>query len=374
MAEVSLTEKIKAEEESYTDDALYNITSFGTDIMLSQIVLMYENGDIEKPDLQRNYVWTKAEASRFVDSILLGLPVPSIFLAKDKDKRLQIFDGFQRNTTICDYFKGVFSADNSVFKLSNRENIYSRWRNKAYSELSEEEKRAVRTYSIHAIVFEQKKPSDNSGMYQIFERINTGGRVLKPQEIRNSVYHGSFNNLIKSLNTIVVWRSILGNATPDARMSDIELILRFFAFVDLKNRDEYQQKQINLVKYLNTYMSDHADIDVEESEKFKSVFLEVISYLNSHLGTHAFRAGKTQKDGTVRWAKKVNPVIFDAVCTATYLSSKVLQLPDEPLDLLYEQLVTNPDFIMATTQRTTNISNIKKRTEMAAKVLYDVDI
>lgn len=374
MAEVSLTEKIKAEEESYTDDALYNITSFGTDIMLSQIVLMYENGDIEKPDLQRNYVWTKAEASRFMDSILLGLPVPSIFLAKDKDKRLQIVDGFQRITTIYDYFKGVFSADNSVFKLSNRENIYSRWRNKAYSELSEEEKRAVRTYSIHAIVFEQKKPSDNSGMYQIFERINTGGRVLKPQEIRNSVYHGSFNNLIKSLNKILVWRSILGNATPDTRMSDIELILRFFAFVDLKNRDEYQQKQINLVKYLNTYMSDHVDIDVEESEKFKSVFLEVISYLNSHLGTHAFRAGKTQKDGTVRWAQKVNPVIFDAVCTATYLSSKVLQLPDKPLDLLYEQLVTNPDFIMATTQRTTNISNIKKRTEMAAKVLYDVDI
>lgn len=374
MSEVSLTENLKAEEESYTDDALYNITSFGTDIMLSQIVSMYENGDIEKPDLQRNYVWTKAEASRFIDSILLGLPVPSIFLAKDKDNRLQIVDGLQRITTICDYFRGVFSLDNSVFKLSNRENIYFRWRNKAYSELSEAEKRAIRTYSIHAIVFEQKKPSDNSGMYQIFERINTGGRVLKPQEIRNSVYHGCFNNLLKELNKTSVWRSILGSETPDTRMSDIELILRFFAFIDLKNRDEYQQKQINLVKYLNAYMSDHVDIGLEETEKFKSLFLDIITYLNSHLNIHAFRAGKIQKDGSVRWAKKVNPVIFDAVCTATYLSSKIIELPDKSLDLSYEQLVTNTEFIMATTQRTTNINNVKKRTEMAAKFLYDVDI
>jgi uncharacterized protein with ParB-like and HNH nuclease domain len=374
MSEVSLTENLKAEEESYTDDALYNITSFGTDIMLSQIVTMYENGDIEKPDLQRNYVWTKAEASRFIDSILLGLPVPSIFLAKDKDNRLQIVDGLQRITTICDYFRGVFSLDNSVFKLSNRENIYFRWRNKAYSELSEAEKRAIRTYSIHAIVFEQKKPSDNSGMYQIFERINTGGRVLKPQEIRNSVYHGSFNNLLKELNKISVWRSILGSENPDTRMSDIELVLRFFAFIDLKNRDEYQQKQINLVKYLNTYMSDHVDVGLEESEKFKSLFFDIITFINSHLGSHAFRAGKIQKDGSVRWAKKVNPVIFDAVCTATYLSSKMIQLPDKLLDISYEQLVTNEEFIMATTQRTTNIKNIKKRTEMAAKILYDVDI
>ena len=121
-------------------------------------------------------------------------------------------------------------------------------------------------------------------------------------------------------------------------------------------------------------MSDHVDVGLEESEKFKSLFFDIITFINSHLGSHAFRAGKIQKDGSVRWAKKVNPVIFDAVCTATYLSSKMIQLPDKLLDISYEQLVTNEEFIMATTQRTTNIKNIKKRTEMAAKILYDVDI
>lgn len=79
LKEVNLMEEIKDEVDSYSDDSLYNITSFGTDLSFREIVTMYKEGDLEKPELQRKYVWTKNEASRFVDSILLGLPVPSIF-------------------------------------------------------------------------------------------------------------------------------------------------------------------------------------------------------------------------------------------------------------------------------------------------------
>ena len=84
-----LIEDIKNEGDSYSDNSLYNITSFGTDLSYREIIAMYKDGDLEKPELQRKYVWTKNEASRFIDSILLGLPVPSIFLAKtDDSKRL----------------------------------------------------------------------------------------------------------------------------------------------------------------------------------------------------------------------------------------------------------------------------------------------
>jgi uncharacterized protein with ParB-like and HNH nuclease domain len=174
-------EEITEEQETYTDDALYNITSYGIDMSFREILSMYTEGDIEKPELQRNYVWTKKEASRFIDSILLGLPVPSIFLAKTPESKLLIVDGYQRIMTVYDYINGVFSGDNSIFKLTKADNIHPNWRGKAYVELTESQKRSIRMYTIHAIVFEQKQPQNDTGMYKFFERINTGGRTLKPK-------------------------------------------------------------------------------------------------------------------------------------------------------------------------------------------------
>lgn len=87
---------------------------------------MYDDGDLIKPELQRKYVWNKLEASRFIDSILLGLPVPSIFLAKENDETKLIVDGYQRIMTVYDYMKGFFSKDNKPFKLTNTEAINAR--------------------------------------------------------------------------------------------------------------------------------------------------------------------------------------------------------------------------------------------------------
>lgn len=370
MSEKLLTESIPKEEESYTDDALYNISSYGTDIMLSQLISMYNSGDIEKPGLQRNYVWSKKEASRFIDSILLGLPVPSIFLAKDNENKLLIVDGFQRIITICDYVNGIFSSDGSLFKLTNSELIYPKWKGKTYKELSDSEQRSIRTYSLHAIVFEQKQPKDDSGMYQIFERINTGGRVLRPQEIRNCIYQGPFNDLIEKLNKEKVWRKILGSEIFDSRMADIELILRFFAFIFLPNRTEYEQKQLNLVKYLNSFMDDNKLINEEGSKKFSNLFIKEMNYLYHALGSNAFRTAKKRNDNIV-WAKKVNPVVFDAVCTATYLEFK--NLPQGDLSNKYLNLVLDDEFSAVTRQRTTDLENIRRRVQIARNILYGLN-
>lgn len=98
--------------------------------------------------------------------------------------------------TVYDYVKrGIFGGDGKSFALSNSENINERWRGKTFQELQPDEQRKIRNSPIHAIVFEQKEPKDDTGMYQIFERINTSGRTLKPQEIRNCVYHGEFNQI-----------------------------------------------------------------------------------------------------------------------------------------------------------------------------------
>ena len=90
-------------------------------------------------------------------------------------------------------------------------------------------------------------------MFQIFERINTGGRTLKAQEIRNCIYQGRCNNLLIELNKYKIWREILGTDKEDARMTDMELILRFLLMSELHNREERDRKQINLTRYLNRY-------------------------------------------------------------------------------------------------------------------------
>lgn len=228
LKEISLVEE-KKEDVSISNDELFNISSWGADLSFREIIMMYDEGELLKPELQRNYVWTKLEASRFIDSILLGLPVPSIFFAKVEDEKKLIIDGYQRIMTIYDFVKGVFSGNNQSFKLSNSDAINNRWRNKTFVELTEDEQIRIRATTIHAIIFEQKQPRNDNGMYQIFERINTGGKTLKSQEIRNCIYQGDMNTLLMDLNKEEVWRNILQNEKLDSRMLDIELILRFFS-------------------------------------------------------------------------------------------------------------------------------------------------
>lgn len=118
-------ERIPSEiEDDYSDDSLFNISSWGADLSFRELVSMYEEDELVKPELQRKYVWDKVEASRFIESILLGLPVPSIFLAQSGSQKL-IVDGYQRIMTVYDYMRGIFAADKKVFRLSNSEKLTS---------------------------------------------------------------------------------------------------------------------------------------------------------------------------------------------------------------------------------------------------------
>ena len=207
-----LVEQVDTDDIETSNDDLFNITSWGADMSFRELISMYDDDELLKPELQRKYVWERAEASRFIESILLGLPIPSIFLANTKDNNKLIIDGYQRIMTVYDYVKkGVFSKDGRVFKLTNTEKINKRWRGKSFSELSDIDQKKIRQTTIHAIIFEQKHPEYNdSSLFQIFERINTSGKVLKPQEIRNCVYQGNLNSLLFPLLRFASWGVLFG--------------------------------------------------------------------------------------------------------------------------------------------------------------------
>lgn len=376
MKEIALKiEENTFENETFSDDALFNITSFGTDMTFRELITMYEEGDLEKPEMQRKYVWNRNEASRFIDSILLGLPVPSIFLAKTPDEKRLIVDGYQRIMTVYDYVKtGIFGGDQKPFKLSNSEIINERWRGKMFAELPQDEQRKIRNSAIHAIIFEQKHPQNDTGMYQIFERINTSGRALKPQEIRNCVYHGAFNHLLFELNKVPVWRKILNESNDDSRMSDVELILRAFAFSDFSSQPECEQRQINLVKYLNLYMGRNNSLSTEDATIRSEKFFLIMTLLFERVGANLFRNAKLKEDVLV-FSSKINPSILDSVYAATAFAYQNNAIPAADIDLYlrYENLIKTSEYQQTITTRTTNVANIKKRITLATQILFEVE-
>lgn len=363
---------ISDEMSDYSDDSLFNINSWGADLSFRELILMYDDDELVKPELQRKYVWSKDEASKFIDSLLLGLPVPSIFLAKVGEQKL-IIDGYQRLMTVYDYVNGIFTGDGRVFKLTNSESINSRWRGKAFAELSKDEQRRIQSTTIHAIIFEQKHPANDSGMYKIFERINASGRNLKPQEIRNCVYHGRLNSLLMTLNKGDSWRKIWGSASEDSRMTDIEFILRFFTLRSLLLNGT-DLKQLTLKKELNAFMEKNADADDATLDEYAVEFVQVTDIIYNALGTNAFRnlTKATEKKPVQKYANSIHPAIFDAVAIATSLFLR--SSGDHPVDKLtdenYKQLLNNDDFIDCITVRTTNTDRIRRRVELAQNFLF----
>jgi len=362
------------QNDYYSNDDLYNITSWGADLSFRELIAQYEEGALLKPELQRHYVWDKPEASRFIDSVLLGLPIPSIFLAKTVEERMLIIDGYQRIMTVYDFVRGIFTGDGKVFKLSNSEKINKKWRGKAFSELPELDQRKIRGTTIHAIIFVQKQPRDNdTSMYQVFERINTGGRTLLPQEIRNCVYQGALNSLLIELNKNQKWRNLYGLPTVDSRMRDMEFILRFFALSSHELLSIKGDGRISLKKHLNEFMGSS---DVRQPDKLGSMrdlFIQTVSLVHDRFGKEAFHNVSSKEPGKL--IKKFNPTIFDSIMIASYLAADrgSVDTQDKDYKKLRLELLRNDEYQDLIKVRTTDIDRIQKRVSVALRYLYNLD-
>lgn len=375
MEDQEYIEQIESEvNDSYSNDDLYNITSWGADLSFRELISMYEENELLKPELQRYYVWDKSEASRFIESILLGLPVPSVFLANTTNDKKLIIDGYQRIMTVYDFVKkGIWSKDQKVFKLSNTDKINQRWRGKSFSELSDQEQRRIRSTTIHAIIFEQKAPNDNdTSLYQVFERINTGGRALLPQEIRNCVNQGEFNNLLFELNKNKDWRTLYGKEEEDSRMRDMEFILRFFA-LDTQYIKDNASGNISLKKYLNEFMgtknSQTTEIILERREKFNSV----MEFIRIHIGENAFFNITFGDEIKIR--KRFYPTIFDSICPAVAIAMRKLgdNIPTEHLEERRLELLQNSDYRKYISEGTMQISHIHGRINLTLNYLFGIN-
>src|SRR5207245_1740711 len=198
---------------------------------------------------QREYVWPRPKADRFIESLLLGLPVPGIFLVKELNGRLLVLDGHQRLFTLRAYYDGIING--TEYRL---ENVQKQFLHQRYRDLGTEDRRRLDDSIIHATVIRQDEPTeDQSSIYLIFERLNTGGVNLQPQEIRVALYHGEFVRVLRTLNDNAAWRELFG--IKSRRLKDMEMILRFFSFYY-----HLQNYRRPMKDFLNRYMASNRNL------------------------------------------------------------------------------------------------------------------
>lgn len=356
---------LEAQESEIEDleisPARYEIVTYPVDYTLEGLVSKYRKGQLQIPGFQRNFVWTLPQASKLIESFLLGLPVPAIFLYNDPtDNTFQVIDGQQRLLSVAYYFEGYFgppeSGPRSTFSLRGL-NDGSPYLGKTYEDLQETDESAASNLAdavLRAFVIKQLNPSDNTSMYHLFERLNTGGTQLVSQEIRNCVYHGSLNNLLGQLNRNGNWRSIYGRDRVDKRQRDVELILRFLA---LHERSSAYNKPMK--DFLSKFMSEHRREDPSVLKSFSGVFEETCAAVLDSLGPKPFhiRAG-------------LNVSTFDAVFTA--FGANRNNIPGDVKER-YKALVDSREFADLIQSRTTDRDRVQARLHLANKALFDGD-
>lgn len=346
-------------EQADSDASLptYEILTYPADYTLEVLVDKWRKKQIITPGFQRHFVWDQKQASRLIDSFLKGLPVPSIFLFSGLNRpELLVVDGQQRLKTIVYFFDGFFGealhGKRRVFNLTGLEEG-SRYEGLDYKALENRDPTGFAKLNnsvLRAFVMRQLDPADDTSMYHIFERLNTGGTLLRPQEIRNCVYHGRFNDMLIRANEFDAWRLIFGRTMVDKRQRDVELILRFLAFVEASS--SYRRP---LKNFLNLYMDSKKNESPQEIEGLDRLFKRTASVVARELGPRPFhiRAG-------------LNTAVFDSVFVA--IANRLDNL-SEDLQSKYKELILNEEFLDLTKSRTTNEEVVTRRMRLASEAL-----
>lgn len=346
-------EKTETEVQEENDEALatpikYAINSYGADYPVDGLVKRIKSGSIYIPDFQRNYVWSQAQASKFVESLLLGLPVPGIFLAKEEDNKLIVIDGQQRLKSLQMFYDKIFRG--KEFQLKG---VQEQFEGKTFETLDAEDKRRLDDSILHATIVKQEEPSeDDSSIYLLFERLNTGGLQLQPQEIRFAIFTGVLNDLLVKLNDYPKWREIYGPLSK--RRKDEELILRFLA---LKFDEASYIKPLRY--FLNRFTAKNRAAAADVLAQYEKSFKSVVDFVAKTLGKKAFRP-----------LRSINASVYDSVMVATAEGLEKGKITNEKgFIAAYEALLANSEYKNATEQGTSDEPVVKKRLKLARETL-----
>jgi hypothetical protein len=345
--DIDLRDNIDDETENEGSGSLkFAITSYGADYPVETIVARLNSDAFFVPPFQRNFVWSQRHASRFIESLLMGLPVPGIFLYKDaKTSRHLVVDGQQRLRTLQFFYEGNFLE--RKFRLIG---VRDEWEGKTYKELSSAEQLKLDDSIVHATIFQQDEPKDQlNSLYFVFERINSGGMRLSPQEIRNCISAGPTLQAARALNDDKNWREIFGEK-HNRRFKDQELVLRALAMFAW--REKYHSP---MREFLNEFAND-TEMSKKELDKLSSQFKEAIELVNKCYGNKAFRP-----------ARALNAAVFEAVMVGLASRLASAKSAPEPKTFMaaYDKLLKDKEFLKACERATARKDTLEARQRLA---------
>lgn len=364
-------EKLDAEELVDVDEKAepvplpQPISYYGADFDVIGLVRRLRSGDIVIPtfdpstevgaDLagfQRRFVWRKYQMDRFVESLLLEYPVPGIFLVQQADKKLLVLDGQQRLRTLVAFYRGTIDED-TTFKL---ESVGTEFVGLMYDGLDEQKRRTLDNTFIRAtIVKYDASAGGDEAVYQVFERLNTGGTNLYPHEIRVALYSGHLANLLRELNEQESWRNLFGKKSE--RLKDQELILRFVAL----HTDATAYKR-PLKTFLNNFMRDHRALQNLDAAYLRTLFSDSCTAVAKGIGPRAFRL-KSQ----------INAALIDSVlCGVAHRVAKGPLSEPAALATAFDALLKEDAFQIAVARATASEDSVEHRLRLSREAFGKV--
>lgn len=293
----------KKQRELITSTVDYNLESLSQLINKRTIDLA--------PKYQRRFRWDDTRKSKLIESFLMNVPIPPIFLNEDDFGKYSVIDGKQRLSAINEFLSGQLSL--TGLEVFTDLNDYS------FFDLPLEFQNSLKIRAnVRAIII--LRQSDKDIKYEVFQRLNTGGVKLNAQEIRNSAFPGKLNDKILELSEHKFFHKLLGIKSKSKskiyqEMKDAELVLRFFA---LKN--SWKQYAGGLKKILDAYMDDNQSMTQTAANELGKEFLDTLEKVEVLFGDDgSFRRWMPDNK---KWKQQVSAPLFDAQMFACYKKNK----------------------------------------------------
>lgn len=368
-------------DESLKDDeGLYHmhesaLTYFGADFDVRGLVTRLNDGDIVIPrfdpdesegtslaGFQRRRVWPRARAEKFIESLLLGWPVPSIFLVVEPDQRYLVLDGQQRLTALQSFYDGAF-PDGTEFALGS---VVEHLQGSTYETLGADSKRRLNNTFIQATVIEPEGKDGAQSVYRLFDRLNSGGMSLTPQEIRVALFLGPAIHWIRELNSDDNWRKMYGATSP--RLKDHELILRILVMekVVAKVAGRWRDENLRLTAYTPP-MSNALNSFLEENREMKNIDRAGLTQAFQKACELLFQAA--DRDG-VRYNGRLNAAHIDALISSLmWLHDQGTMPSKRKVSSALSRLRKDETYNEFVTQSTSHRENVYGRLQLALDAL-----
>ena len=327
-----------------------------------------------QPDFQRHFVWDAKKSSRLIESALLDIPLPIVYLSEGDDGKEYVIDGQQRLTAFFSFINGKFLDDDKDFKLTGLK-VFTDLNGEIFKGIDEDLQDRILSCKIRTITF--KKESDKNLRFEIFERLNTGAVSLNDPELRNCIYRGPYNKLLNELSKDKDFMYLLGLKTFDKRMRDVELVLRFAGF----HHTTYLKYKPPMRTFLNNDMEKYQNISENDAAELRSAFKNTITIIRSFLvdkdSNHAFKRfyRGNEKDRNGYWeSKKFNASLYDILMWsfAQEDKNKVYQNLDAIREALIHLMTDDKEFIDSIELSTSSIQAVTKRFDKWRLALQDI--